>query len=130
LAPGIESESVQKIRELKKSYYGEMMSFIKPNQELVDFLRMMAPLHVTALVTTAQSANAKHVLREAKLEGLFNYSIYGDDVKRQKPDPEAYNKALALTGLAPEEVIAFEDSVAGVEAATTAGLRVIRVAAQ
>ena len=44
-----------------------------------------------------------------------------------KPNPEAYLLALHKTGLAADEVIAFEDSLKGEAAAIGAGINVIRI---
>ncbi|MCY7304006.1 MAG: HAD-IA family hydrolase [Thermoleophilia bacterium] len=44
-----------------------------------------------------------------------------------KPHPEGYLRALDLLGLGASEVVAFEDTEAGIAAATSAGLRCIAV---
>lgn len=46
---------------------------------------------------------------------------------RGKPDPAVYLTAISLLGSDPEDCIAFEDSVAGVHAAKSAGAWVIAV---
>lgn len=51
--------------------------------------------------------------------------ITGEDVLKKKPDPEAYQLALAQLGVVASDAIAFEDSRNGVVAARMAGLRVI-----
>ena len=45
------------------------------------------------------------------------------DVGAKKPAPDCYEVALERCGLAPEEAVAVEDSVAGLTAATRAGVR-------
>lgn len=50
------------------------------------------------------------------------------DHARAKPRPDLYLQATAQLGLAPEQVIAFEDSPSGVRAAKAAGLRCVAVA--
>jgi len=100
---------------------------VKPNQRLIDFIALMREGHVMALVTTAERGNAIRVLRASGLDEMFDYMIFGADVTQAKPHPEAYLKALELSGLAPQDVIAFEDSESGIKAATSAGLRVIKV---
>lgn len=52
----------------------------------------------------------------------FNGLITADDVRSAKPDPEPYLKALTISGCNPSSVLAIEDSQAGLEAATAAGL--------
>jgi putative hydrolase of the HAD superfamily len=48
-----------------------------------------------------------------------------DDVKKVKPDPELYFKALEDLGVQPEEAVAIEDSVNGSNAAIAAGMTCI-----
>jgi len=47
--------------------------------------------------------------------------------KRGKPSPDIFIAAAALIGVAPERCIAFEDAVAGIEAAKAAGCFVIAI---
>ena len=55
--------------------------------------------------------------------------VPADDVSRGKPDPEGYLRVLAALdrGLAPDDVVVFEDTEAGVTSAKAAGMRVIAV---
>lgn len=54
--------------------------------------------------------------------------ITADDVKRGKPNPEAYLLAAAKLGVRPEQCVVVEDAPAGIRAAHAAGMRVIAVA--
>lgn len=54
--------------------------------------------------------------------------VTADDVKRGKPDPEAYLLAAERLGAAPERCVVIEDSPAGIEAALAAGMRVVAIA--
>ncbi|HVK25509.1 MAG TPA: HAD family phosphatase [Actinokineospora sp.] len=57
----------------------------------------------------------------------FDVVVTGDDEPRHKPAPDLYLHALAATGLAAADVVAFEDSPSGVAAAIAAGLRCVAV---
>ncbi len=57
----------------------------------------------------------------------FAVLVTGDEPGRRKPAPDLYCLALLRTGLTAAEVIAFEDSQVGVQAATAAGLRCVAV---
>ena len=127
LFPDISLDKVNRIRELKADYYLDMTEVLKPNKHIIDFFLMMKPDHITVLVTTASKNNAQPVLKKVGLTDMFNFTVYGDDVDNPKPDPEAYSLALALSGLRPDEVIAFEDSESGILSAVKAGIKVIRV---
>jgi HAD superfamily hydrolase (TIGR01509 family) len=51
------------------------------------------------------------------------FSISLDDVTHGKPDPEPYRSACERLGLAPDSVLAVEDSATGLRSARAAGLR-------
>jgi mannitol-1-/sugar-/sorbitol-6-phosphatase len=53
--------------------------------------------------------------------------VTADDVDRAKPAPDGYRRGCADLAVAPEHVLVFEDSPAGVSAAHTAGCRVIAI---
>lgn len=78
-----------------------------------------------AIASTTTAANAVALL-EATLGGraldLFDVIACGDLVAAKKPAPDIYQLVLNTLGLAPEEAVAFEDSVNGLRAAVGAGL--------
>lgn len=127
LIPNITSNEVDEINRRKKQYYPAQLKASNLNNYLSTFLRQMSGHYVTALVTTAKKENALAVLKEHSILGYFNFTIFGDDVSKMKPDPEAYLLALKTADLKPSEVIAFEDSQKGIDSAIGAGIAVIHV---
>ena len=128
LAAGISETAVKQVMSRKSEIYVDTLHMVRPNKELISFLSLMKPLHTVVLVTTAKQVNAQNVLKAVGLDKLFDHMVFGDQVDRPKPDPEAYLRALALAGLKSDQAIAFEDSEAGMEAATAAGIKVLKVA--
>jgi HAD superfamily hydrolase (TIGR01509 family) len=57
----------------------------------------------------------------------FAVTISGDDVSRNKPDPEPYLKAVAALGADPSRCVVLEDSPNGVAAGLAAGCQVVAV---
>ena len=57
----------------------------------------------------------------------FDAIVTSDDVPHSKPAPDIYLRVCELLGVAPEHVLALEDSAAGVAAAKAAGLACIAV---
>ncbi len=82
-----------------------------------------------ALVTSGDREYAELVLRMVGLTDLFAFTVTGDDVSEMKPSPEPYLLAAERLGLFPEQVVAFEDSAAGVASVVAAGIFCIAVAA-
>lgn len=99
---------------------------VKPGAaELVAFLKERGC--ALALASSNSRAHIDAQLTGAGLLSYFEAIVSGDAVARAKPDPEIYLAAFEALGL-PEAVgYAVEDSVAGVYAASAAGLRTMLV---
>jgi len=127
LLPGIPMDEITAINSKKREIYPQHLHRSKLNHYLSTFLQQMSEHYTTALVTTAKRENALAVLRQHNLEQYFSFMIFGDDVQVMKPDPQAYIAALKKAGLTAEEVLVFEDSQKGIEAATAAGIRTVHI---
>ena len=94
-----------------------------------DAVRYTAAHVPVAIVSGAFRAEIVPALGAAHLETTFAAIVTADDVASGKPHPEGYERALALIGgeLAPVDVVAFEDTEAGVASAKAAGLRCVGV---
>ncbi len=78
------------------------------------------------IVSGAAREEIEPVVRGAGLEHCISFVVSGDEVEAGKPDPESYLRALGLLGgVRAADVVAFEDTEAGVASAKAAGLRVI-----
>ncbi|HEV7668480.1 MAG TPA: HAD family phosphatase [Thermoanaerobaculia bacterium] len=89
------------------------------------------------VVSGALQEEVEGALRQAGCFDLFKVIVAAEDVTEGKPDPEGYRKALDVLNsepplparlFHPHEVLAIEDSPAGLSAATDAGLRTLGVA--
>lgn len=79
------------------------------------------------VVTSAPMAIALPFLRRHGLTAFVAGVVSGDEVERGKPDPEIYIRALRLSHMDAPDVIALEDSAAGLRAALSAGVRTMLV---
>ena len=80
-------------------------------------------------VPQACVSNSHRLIVDANLDALgiardMAFTIAFDDVSAGKPDPEPYRLAAQRLALAPQDILAIEDSEAGMVSAATAGLRV------
>jgi HAD superfamily hydrolase (TIGR01509 family) len=80
-----------------------------------------------AIASSAVGAAIDEILRCVGLRERFELIVDGSEVKRGKPDPEAYQIAAARLRLAPHRCIVFEDSNVGVIAAKRAGMYCVAV---
>lgn len=67
------------------------------------------------------------LLTKAGIQDRFSGIISAEDVIRAKPDPEIFNKAVALLATQPEKTLVLEDSKHGISAAKDAGIPVIMI---
>lgn len=68
------------------------------------------------------SKNARPILKRLNLLNKFQAIIDGNDVTAAKPDPQVFTKGASALQTGYEHCIVFEDSIAGVQAANTAGM--------
>ncbi|MGA9639588.1 HAD family hydrolase, partial [Flavobacterium sp.] len=57
------------------------------------------------------------ILEKTGILSYFDAIVDGNDVSNAKPDPEVFLIAAKNLGMAPEQSIVFEDSIAGIQAA-------------
>lgn len=99
---------------------------IPPMPGSLEFIRMLKAGGVRlGLVTSSDEAKVTRAFRLLSLDGLFDTLVTADRITRGKPDPMCYRLAAADLQVAPADCLVFEDSFAGIEAATRAGMRVI-----
>ncbi len=78
----------------------------------------------------ASSSNRELIDLALELMGvadLFRATVSSEEVERGKPAPDVYLEAARRLGVAPERIVAVEDSGAGIGAAKAAGMRVIAI---
>ncbi|MEE1930215.1 HAD family phosphatase [Streptomyces sp. TRM 70351] len=92
--------------------------------ELVARAAEFAPL---AVASNCPRDVVESCLGTAGLLGRFSHVVVPDGDVRPKPEPDVYATAARACGAAPEDCLAVEDSLCGIQSAVRAGLRVIGV---
>ena len=129
LLPGLSDEEGRSISDAKETSFRELAVDLEPLPGLLDFLREIEARGLaTGLVTNAPAENVGAVLPALKLQDFFDTVVLSVEVEAVKPDPAPYNEALKKLGVAPEEALAFEDSVSGISSAVGAGIRTVGIA--
>lgn len=93
--------------------------------ELLDYLRKNNIK--TAVATSTSASTALKVIKKAGIYDYFDSFVCGDDVKNGKPHPEVFLTAAQKIGIAPNECIAFEDSINGIKSALSANMTTVMV---
>jgi HAD superfamily hydrolase (TIGR01509 family) len=80
-----------------------------------------------ALVTSSEKVVTDELLKISGLDHFFHLILTRDDCPKHKPDPWPYLKAVELSKLQQHQIIIFEDSTVGLEAAISSAHHVIKV---
>lgn len=73
------------------------------------------------------SKNAIPILKKVGLLSYFKVVVDGNNVTKAKPDPEVFLLAAKDIGVDPSDCVVFEDALAGILAANTAGMTSIGI---
>jgi len=79
------------------------------------------------LATMSSCRQANRVLEALEQNSTFDFIATRDDVERGKPDPEIYTLVAGELAVSPGQCLVIEDSVSGVQAALSAGMKVLAV---
>jgi beta-phosphoglucomutase family hydrolase len=127
-------ESAERHRELasgKEAYYRQIYEpHIKPVTGLVELLRELKKNEDIriAVGSSAPVENIDFVLDKLQIRSYFDVVVVAAMVQRAKPAPDIYLKAAELLNTKPETCLVFEDALAGIAAAKSAGMKVAGVA--
>lgn len=122
-----EEEIMELIHERKMDLYKTYLGSAKVNTHLFNLLETMKNNYYIALVTTASKRSCYDIIEKFDKIPLFDLILTQEDVKKVKPNPEGFLKAMNYFSMKPENTIIFEDSNIGIEAARETGSTVLVV---
>lgn len=92
----------------------------------IEFLHLLKENGVQiGLVTSSDDLKVERAFKLHHLDNLFDTIVTANRITTGKPDPMCYLLAASDLGVAPANCVVFEDSFAGIQAGTAAGMRVI-----
>jgi len=126
---GVEEDTLERLVAERIDRYVRRADGSTVSEQLREAVRYAAGRVPVAVVSGAYRREIEPVLERAGLENIVATLVAADDVTKGKPDPEGYLRALEALGdgYAAADVVAFEDTEAGVTSARGAGLRCIAV---
>jgi beta-phosphoglucomutase len=113
----------------KEQLYRDMIAPVC-RQKLVPGITEFLHAHAgtsCGIATNAEPANVELILELAGIRDHFSVIVDGHQVKWPKPAPDIYLKTASLLNADPRDCIVFEDSATGIQAARSAGMRVVGV---
>lgn len=104
--------------------YLEYIEKMDASEILPDVPRVLEYLKQKKLPIALGSAskNAKPILEKVGLLSYFDTVVDGNNVTKAKPDPEVFLIAAKKLGVVAHNCVVFEDAVAGIQAANSAGM--------
>ncbi len=121
-----ESSLIPEIKELAKILFEEKIGQPLLRDGVEDYLiaAKEAELKI-GLASSSKRSWVESYLTQLGIISYFEVIKTRDDVTTVKPDPELYLQAINALGVRPEEAIAFEDSLNGLQAARAAGVKCV-----
>lgn len=117
------------INEMKQQYTMEIVfANCKPTFHHQFALSTLKKENYQIAVCSNSIKNSIQVMMEKSgLYGYLEFFLSNQDVKKGKPDPEMYIKAIKKLGLAPHECLIVEDNPNGIKAAKSSGGHVLKI---
>jgi HAD superfamily hydrolase (TIGR01509 family) len=80
-----------------------------------------------AVATSGPKENLDFVLDNLDIRHFFDALVEESQITHGKPHPEIYLRAAQLLGISPQECVAIEDSIFGLQSAKSAGMKAIAI---
>jgi beta-phosphoglucomutase len=125
----LSDSEIEEYGNKKDELFRQASADLEPLPGSLDFIKQVKEggLRI-ALATSASWHRACWTLQQLRIANYFEVVVTGDDVAEGKPDPTIYRMAAAHLSIAPEGLVAVEDSICGVRSAKSAGLRCLGIA--
>jgi beta-phosphoglucomutase family hydrolase len=121
-----EDEASEYYLEKEEIYRKMYESDIAPITGLQAFLEELHKHKVAmAIATSGIQVNIDFMFHHVPIKKYFKKIVNSGDVSKGKPDPEIFLKAAEALHIPTENCIIFEDSIAGVRAGKSAGMKVV-----
>jgi len=123
-----ESE-IEKYGNKKDEYVMQAGDDLKAVSGVLELIQALKVSQIRMAVATSASRQRAHkTLGHFGVAECFDAVVTGDDAVFGKPDPAIYRLAAQRLSLAPELILAVEDSVSGVRSAKSAGMACLGLA--
>jgi HAD superfamily hydrolase (TIGR01509 family) len=110
---------------LKERYVRNLKKDVQPLPGIHNFLEIVRANFKTALATNSRLREVDIIFDKLDFGKYFDFKVAKNHVKSGKPSPEIYFKAASLLKVQPRECVVFEDSIVGIQAAKSAGMKCV-----
>ncbi|GGM44861.1 HAD family hydrolase [Microbacterium saperdae] len=95
------------------------------NTELIEYARALRPRAGTAILSNSADGAREEEERRFGFSAMFDPICYSHEQGVNKPDPQAYLRALQRLGADPADVLFIDDHQSAVDGAHAVGIRAI-----
>jgi beta-phosphoglucomutase len=116
------------LNEKEEFYRKTYAPFLAPINGLENFLTGLKNAGVKmAMATSATVQDIDFILNKVPIRDDFDVIINSTMVSKPKPHPQIFLKAAEKLNMKPADCVVFEDSLAGIKAANSAGMKVVGI---
>lgn len=121
---GYSPEEINQLRNKRNDYYAELLrEEVRLMPGVLETLKALKGKARMSVVTTSRRMHFNIILEKTGIADYFEFFVVNEDVQKEKPHPEPYLKAIKMSGCAPDDCIAVEDTERGVISAKEAGIK-------
>jgi beta-phosphoglucomutase len=125
----LDSEQLVEYGHRKEHFFRDEVADVRMIAGLLNFVEELEDAQMAlGIASSGSRGRIEFLLDRLDLKKHFGVVVTGDEVKQCKPDPALFLRAAQDLGLNPGELMAFEDAISGVKAATSAGMKCIGIA--
>jgi HAD superfamily hydrolase (TIGR01509 family) len=121
------SMPVEAVAHRKEELYYEILPQLQAVPEVLEQIEAQHGRIPFAVVSGSTRDSVTASLRALHLLDKFDVMVCAGDYKNSKPDPEPFLTAAAKLGVPPESCLVFEDTEMGIQSATAAGMKSVKI---
>ncbi|QMV18479.1 HAD-IA family hydrolase [Granulicella sp. 5B5] len=111
----------------KESLYYDLIHELKAVPEVLEEIHRTHGTIPFAVVSGSTRESVVKSLEALGILDMFETLVCAGDYARSKPSPDPFLLAAERLGVAPKDCLVFEDADIGIQAATAAGMKSIRI---
>lgn len=117
------------IKEMKRKFTDNRVNQLctPSHEKQIMLTHLRGKGYKLACCSNAQKYSVENMLQSAQIDQFFDFVIGNDEGLPPKPAPDIYLSTFKIMKVKPQETVIVEDAVHGIEAAKSAGAKVIAV---
>ena len=112
---------------LKERYVRTLSKEVVSMPHIHELLSSAKDNFKVGLATNSRIREVEIIFNKLGFKSYFDIKLTRDNVKNVKPHPEIYLRGAGIFGVDPSECVVFEDSIVGITAAKSAGMKCIAI---